>query len=131
MMSAFWVILEPPPPLYDFYFLMSDFRSLNSDIIYGCSLTKPNTLILFKGRENDVNGKGWNFESWLEPIWYDCHNWTILTLSSTRWFSVTRFYYNGAKKSHDLLKIQGLSLAKILLVKKKILYKICSPVWML
>ena len=25
-----------------------------------------------------------------------------------RWFSVTRFYYNGALKSHDLLKIHGL-----------------------
>ena len=31
------------------------------------------------------------------------------------------------KKSHDLLKIQGLSLVEILFVKK-IIYKICSPV---
>ena len=32
--------------------------------------------------------------------------------------------------SHDLLKIQGLSLVEILFVKK-ILYKICSPIQML
>ena len=47
-----------------------------------------------------------------------------------RWSSFTRFDYNGAWKSHDLLKIQGLSLVEILFVKK-ILYKICSLVWML
>ena len=34
--------------------------------------------------------------------------------------------YNGALKSHDLLKIQGLLLVEILFVKKKILYKIYS-----
>ena len=34
------------------------------------------------------------------------------------WFSVTRFDYNGAEKSHDLLKIQDLSLVEILFVKK-------------
>ena len=34
-----------------------------------------------------------------------------------RWFLVTRFDYNGASKSHDLLKIQGLSLVEILYVK--------------
>ena len=44
-----------------------------------------------------------------------------------RWFSVTRFDYNGAEKSHDLLKMQGLLLVEILFVKK-ILYKICFPV---
>ena len=40
------------------------------------------------------------------------------SLELQRWFSVTTFDYNGAKKSHDLLKIQGLSLAEILFVKK-------------
>ena len=35
------------------------------------------------------------------------------------WFSVTRFDYNKASKSHDLLKIQGLSLLEILFVKTK------------
>ena len=40
-------------------------------------------------------------------------------LESLRWFSVTRFDYNGAKKSHDLSKIQGLWLVEILIVKKK------------
>ena len=46
---------------------------------------------------------------------------------SSLWgFSVTRFDYNGAKKSHDLLKIQGLSLVENLFVKKN--PWICSPV---
>ena len=33
-------------------------------------------------------------------------------------FSVTRYDYNGALKSHDLLKIQDISLVEILFVKK-------------
>ena len=35
-----------------------------------------------------------------------------------RWFSVTRFDYSGAQKSHDLFKVQGISLVEILFVKK-------------
>ena len=41
-------------------------------------------------------------------------------------FSVTRFDYNRALKSHDLLKIQGLSLVEILFVKKKSLQGLLS-----
>ena len=33
-------------------------------------------------------------------------------LSACWLFLVTRFDYNGAQKSHDLLKIQGLSFVK-------------------
>ena len=65
-----------------------------------------------------VNGQ----PSWISEyagIWY--------VPETTRWFSVTRFDYNRAQKSHDLLKIQGLSLVEILFFNK-ILYKICSSV---
>ena len=47
-------------------------------------------------------------------------------VNSPRWFSVTRFDYNGALKSHDLLKIQGLSFVKILFVKKNPLQDLLS-----
>ena len=42
------------------------------------------------------------------------------------WFSVTRFEYNGALKSHDLFKIQGLSLVEISFVKKNPLQNLLS-----
>ena len=45
-----------------------------------------------------------------------------------RWFSATRFDYNGAYKSHDLLKIQGLSLVEILFVKINPLQDLLSNV---
>jgi hypothetical protein len=35
------------------------------------------------------------------------------------WFSVTRFDYNGAEKSHDLLKNQGLSMVEFFFLSKK------------
>ena len=41
-------------------------------------------------------------------------------------FSVTRFDYNGASKSRDLLKIQGLSWVEILFVKKNPLQDLVS-----
>ena len=40
--------------------------------------------------------------------------------------SVTRFDYNRASKSHDLLKIQGLSFVEILFVKKNPLQDLLS-----
>ena len=42
------------------------------------------------------------------------------------WFSVIRFDYNRASKSHDLLKFQGLSLVEILFVKKNPLQDLLS-----
>mgnify|MGYP001164363031 CR=1 FL=1 len=41
-------------------------------------------------------------------------------------FSVTRVDYNGALKSHDLLKIQDISLVEILFVKKNPLQELLS-----
>ena len=57
----------------------------------------------------------------------DSEFWSDSDWECERWFSVIIFDYKGALKSHDLLKIQGLSLVEILLLKK-ILYKICFPV---
>ena len=42
------------------------------------------------------------------------------------WFLLTRFDYNGAYKSHDMLKIQGLSLVEILFVKQNPLQDLLS-----
>ena len=47
-------------------------------------------------------------------------NFLAFIASKSWWFSVTRFDYKGALKSHDLLKIQGLSLAEILFFKKNL-----------
>ena len=44
---------------------------------------------------------------------------SLTSVTSLRWFSVGRFYYNGAEKSHDLLKIQVLSLVENLFFKRK------------
>jgi hypothetical protein len=46
----------------------------------------------------------------------------LLCHKRQRWFSVTRIDY----KSHDLLKIQGLSLVEILFVKKNTLPDLLS-----
>ena len=48
-------------------------------------------------------------------------------VNSPRWFSVTRFDYNGAEKSNDLLKFK-VSHWWMFYLSKNILYKICSPV---
>ena len=57
-----------------------------------------------------------------------CFCKACLVTNSLGQFSVTRFdyIYKGAYKSHDLLKLQGLSLVKILFVKKNPLQDLLS-----
>ena len=67
----------------------------------------------------ELYNRGWRFNTSLQ-LW---------VARLPRWFSVTRFDYNGASKPHDLLKIQSLiALVEILSVKKNPLQDLLSSV---
>ena len=124
--SKFWVKASIVQPFHKFV--------VHSTFLLHFTLLRCTYILLWFSNDAYSSFKSCgNFFYYCGGIWLDsCKSLLPNYALSWRWFSVGICKYKPGYKSYDLLYIRVLSLVENLSVnKKKILYKICSPVWML